>query len=459
MNSVLNKALVTAADFLGSLPTRPVGVSGFNADRSELPLHGLGAEGALEVFRQRYWNGLTASAGPRYWGFVTGGSTPAALMGDWLVSAFDQNAIGKTEPAAVAIERDAINLLRRLFGLSGVHAGAFVTGATMANFVGLALGRQWAAKQLGVDVARNGLFGLPPIKILSGAPHSSIYKALAMLGMGKNHAQLTPCLPEREAIAIAELRRALAELDGAPCIVVGNAGTVNTADFDDLAAIAALKSEFNFWFHVDAAFGGFAACSQKHRHLVAGIEQADSITVDAHKWLNVPYDSAMQFTRHRDLQIEVFQNSAAYLGAVGDDPDFVHLTPENSRRLRALPAWFTLMAYGAEGYREIVRRNCEMAERLAAKIDSTPEFELLAPARLNVVCFTLAGRPPLESVQRFLDGVRDSGKAFMTPTNYKGVPAIRAAFSNWRTEQADVELAWEAMIAAAISSSAPAVAK
>lgn len=446
INEILNKTLGIAEDFLRTLPERPAGVSISSTESTSLPGEGLGALQTLEVFKRNYRAGLTGSAGPRYWGFVTGGATPAAIAGDWLASAFDQNATGGTEPSATRIERDTLNLLRQLFGLSDAHTGTFVTGATMANFVGLALARQWVAHQHNVDAAHEGLFTIPPIKILSGRPHSSTYKALSMLGLGKRNVQVIPCLPEREAVEVNELRRALESLQGQPCIVVGNAGTVNTVDFDDLNALASLKKDFNVWLHVDAAFGGFAACSPRYRHLVEGIEAADSITIDAHKWLNVPYDSAMQFTRHRDLQVEVFQNSAAYLGAVSADPDFVHLTPENSRRLRALPAWFTLMAYGAEGYREIVERDCELARLLGERIAAAGEFKLLAPVRLNVVCFTLSGQPTIERVKYYLDALRDTGKVFMTPTVYQGRPAIRAAFSNWRTEGEDVELAWQAMV-------------
>ncbi len=445
LDAILRQTLDVATRFLTSLPTRPVGVAMPTFNPSTLPAGGYGAENTLAAFQLQYADALTGSAGPRYWGFVTGGSTPASIAGDWLVSAFDQNPTGNTEPTAVQVEHDTINMLRQLFHLSEAYSGTFVTGATMANFVGLAMARQWAAKQFEIDVSQDGLYGLPPLAVLSGSPHSSAYKALSMLGMGRRTLMLVPALTDREAVDVSELRRALEALDGQPCIVIGNAGTVNTVDFDDLAAIAELKHEFNFWLHVDAAFGGFAACSPRYQHLLDGLDAADSITIDAHKWLNVPYDSAMQFTRHRDLQAEVFQNSAAYLGTISANPEFVHLTPENSRRWRALPAWFTLMAYGSDGYREIVERDCDLAKLLGEHIAASDQFRLLAAVRLNVVCFTLAGRPSMEDIKQFLNAVRDTGKVFMTPTVYQGVPAIRAAFSNWRTEAADVELAWEAM--------------
>jgi glutamate/tyrosine decarboxylase-like PLP-dependent enzyme len=230
--------------------------------------------------------------------------------------------------------------------------------------------------------------------------------------------------------------------------VVANAGTVNTVDFDNLKQIGELKKKYNFFLHIDAAFGGFAACSPIYKKFMEGIDTADSITIDAHKWLNVPYDSAMQFTRHSKLQLQVFQNNAIYLGELSENPDFVHLTPENSRRLRALPAWFTLKAYGKNGYQEIVERNCSLARLLSSKIEGSKNFRLLSDTRLNVVCFTVnlgENNTTLEQVQKFLKIVNEDGRAFFTQTVYKGIPGIRAAISNWRTEEEDIETAWEVL--------------
>ncbi len=411
-----------------------------------LPAEGAGADSALSLFEQRYAPGMAASSGGRYWGFVTGGTTPAALIGDWLVSAYDTNAADRHNSSAPQIELDAISLLRELFGLPDSLHGVFVSGATTANLVGMAMGREWVNRQRGIDVAQDGLYGAPPVKVLSAEPHSSIFKVMSILGMGRRNLTVVARLAgNREAMDVADLERRLIALNGEPVIVVASAGTVNTVDFDDIAAIATLRETYPFWLHVDAAFGGFAACSPRYADRLSGWERADSITVDAHKWLNVPYDSAMIFTPHLGLQSEVFQNRAGYLPAVSDTPDFFHLTPENSRRLRALPAWFTLMAYGRDGYREMVERDCDLAQDLGRRIADSEAFELVAPVRMNVVCFTLSQNRTPERVADFLTRLRDDGRLFLTQGNFGGTPGIRAALVNWRTTSADLDLAWAAL--------------
>jgi glutamate/tyrosine decarboxylase-like PLP-dependent enzyme len=446
---LLEQTLEEAQRHLSALETTPPA-----ADRGErpplsLPSEGFGGAETLAFFNERYGHHMAASTGPRYWGFVTGGTTPAALMGDWLTSAYDINLADGNNSVAPLVEHEAIDLLRQLFGLPSSFKGVFVSGATISNFIGLAMGREWVGHQDGRNISLDGLYAVSRIPVLSGAPHSSILKAMAMLGMGRHSVvRVAQQGGNREAVDLQALEQALSDLNGAPSIVVGNAGTVNTVDFDDLQAIAALKEKYQFWFHVDAAFGGFAACSPKYAHLLKGIEHADSLTIDAHKWLNVPYDSAMIFTRHQSLQSIVFQNVASYLPDLGDDPDFFHLTPENSRRFRALPAWFTLMAYGRAGYRDIVERNCDSARLLSEKIETSNHFRLLAPARMNCVCFTLSdafGPASTETIAQFLTALRDDGRVFVTQTVYQGVPGMRAAFSNWRTQDSDVDLAWTAM--------------
>lgn len=427
---------------LGGLAERPVIRPDWVARPSALPDRGCGLEAALAEFAEKWEPGFSASAGPRYLGFVTGGATPAALAGDWLTSAADQNANSSFEQAGQELERQTVAWLRELFGLSTAHDGVFVSGATMSNTVGLAIAREWVGERRGVSVSARGLAALGPVPVLSGAAHSSVSKALSVLGLGRDALVSVPTLEGREAVDVAALERELSDIGG-PCIVVANAGTVNTVDFDDLGAIARLRGRYDFWLHVDAAFGAFAALSPEHAHLVRALDAADSVCVDLHKWLNVPYDSAVQFTRRRDLQTRVFQNAAAYLGPLGDTPDLVHLTPENSHRLRALAAWFTLRAYGREGHREIVERCINGARAFGAAVTANPALRLLAPVRLNVVCFTLAEEPRTDRLAAIIREASD--EVFFTPTAYQGVPALRAAFSNWRTEAEDVRRAVDAL--------------
>ncbi|MER7988755.1 pyridoxal-dependent decarboxylase [Streptomyces noursei] len=400
-----------------------------------LPERGTGLRDALRDFTARWQPGLSASAGPRYLGFVTGGVTPAALAGDWLTATADQNSMSSLDATGQHLERETVRWLRTLFGLSDAHHGTLVSGATMSNTVGLAIAREWLGERRGVSPAQDGVAALGPVRVLSGAAHSSAAKALSVLGLGRSALVTVPTLPDREAVDPAALERALQEADG-PCVIVANAGTVNTVDFDDLPALAALRDRYGCWLHVDAAFGAFAALSPDHAHLVDGLDLADSLCIDLHKWLNVPYDSAVQFTRRRDLQARVFQNAAAYLGPLGDTPDLVHLTPENSRRLRALSTWFTLRAYGREGHREIVERCADGARALGEAITALDGLRLLAPVRLNVVCFTLADSPTADRLAALADAL--AGEVFLTPTVYAGLPALRAAFSNWRTTAEDV---------------------
>jgi glutamate/tyrosine decarboxylase-like PLP-dependent enzyme len=435
-----------ASHIYGGLDSAPVAVPPQELAAGRLAPGGIGAEAALRMFRDRVAPHLAMSAGPRHLGFVTGGATPAAVIGDWLATVFDQNPVSPLDgSAALQIERDTVAMLQRLVGLPDAFSGTWVSGATMSNFVGLAVAREWAGRACGVRVSDDGVSSIPRLAVLSSTPHSSTTKALSMLGLGRKTWRSVECLPRREAINTDALERALAATTG-PCTVVASAGTVNSGDFDDFAGLARLKQAYRFYLHVDAAFGGFASVSPDLRPLLEGWTCADSICLDLHKWLNVPYDSAVAFTRHRDLQRDVFANHSAYLALNPDAPEPIHLAPENSHRWRALPAWFSLTAYGADGYREIVERNCRLARALADRIRQSDLFELLAPVRLNIVCFAL--RNPV-ATPRFIAAVRDGGRALVTPTVLWGTPAIRAAFSNWRTTADDLDIVWSALLAAA----------
>ncbi len=441
LESILAATRAAALQFLQHLPERPAGQLPPKLAPDTLPEQGSGAEQALATFRSKYESWLSGSPGPRYLGFVTGGSTPAALAGDWLVSSYDQNLSSDGDSIATTVERQTLALLRSLFGLDDDFEGAFVSGATQANLTALATARQWALQRLGHDASEEGLWNVPRIPVLAGTPHASILKSLSILGMGRQAVEYIPCFPGRQAVDTTALAQRLAANDGKPAIVVASAGEVNTGDFDDLEALGELCQTYGAWLHVDGAFGLFAACDPDHAHLLRGLNAADSITTDGHKWLNVPYDSGIAFTRHITLQEQVFKAAAAYLGA---GPDLLHRTPENSRRFRALPAWMTLMAYGRTGYQELIARSCQLAQRLGQYIEQSAHFELLSPVYLNIVCFTLQDT---DTAQRdaFLALLQRDGQVLLTPTLFAGKPAIRAAFVNWATTEQDVERVIDAL--------------
>jgi glutamate/tyrosine decarboxylase-like PLP-dependent enzyme len=442
LEEILNQVTQQGLNYLNDIHNRPtksqIEVEGI----FDLNTNGLGTVETLKQFNERFEPTIVASSGPRYWGFVTGGTTPAAIAGDWLATVYDQNtqsAKGSGDVSAT-IELETIQLLLSLFNLPKAYFGGFVTGATLSNFTCLAVARQWIGKQGGKDFAKDGISG--SIKVLSATPHSSAVKSLSMLGIGSRNVIPVNVLHEnREALDVEDLELKIKALNGEPFILISSAGTVNTVDFDDFEVINKLKEQYNFWWHIDAAFGGFAACSPKYNHLVSGWENADSITVDCHKWLNVPYESAVFLIKevHQLLQVETFQNSnAAYLGNPLENFSYLNFLPENSRRLKALPAWFTLMSYGKQGYQEIVESNVEMALQFAEFIENHPDLELLAPVRLNTVCFSLTEEI---NVDEFLNRLNVSGKVFMTPTFYNGKKGIRAAFVNWRTSKDDIQIA------------------
>lgn len=405
-----------------------------------LPQVGAGAQDAMKVFEEQWKPYLVASPSARYLGYVTGGTTPAALLGDWLTAAVDQNpqAVKGFGDVSAAVEIATIRMLRELFVLPDIFNGGFVTGATMSSFTCLGVARQWVGQQQGYDVAKEGL--QQPIPVLTATPHSSALKCLAMLGIGSKNIVRVATLPNREAMDISDLEAKIAALQGQPCIIIASGGTVNTVDFDDLLAIARLRQKHSCWLHVDAAFGGFAAVSPNHAYLLAGWEMADSITVDNHKWLNVPYDSACWFIRadHAPLQVATFQNSAApYLGDPAKDFNYLNVGPENSRRLRALPAWFSLQAYGRLGYEDIVIRCVNTAVALGEAMTKNPDYELLAPVKLNVVAFTLRGKTDAE-IDAYVQQLNDQGRYFLSPTTLYGRRGLRAAFVNWQHDPAQV---------------------
>lgn len=454
--AALDRAVTLSRDYLRGLSDRTV-AQAVSAEALEaaidepLPEDGIDPAAALDDWFARAEPGIVASGGPRFFGFVNGGATPAALAGDWLASAIDQNAgPWLSSPAAAQTELTVLRWLKELFGFPASWTGGLTTGATMANFVGLATGRQWAGTRLGFDPAADGLGGHPPIPVVSSTEiHASARKALGMLGLGRTSVRLVPA--PTGAVDLTALQHVLATIDG-PVIVVANAGEVNTGAFDDIAAVADLCDSHpgGAWLHVDGAFGLFAAASPRYAHLTRGVERAGSVAADAHKWLNVPYDCGFALVRDPATLRAAFTASGAYIApAAGWDPH-THV-PEMSRRFRALSAWCALKAAGRTGYRDIVERCCTNAASFASWITSTPGLELLAPAPLNIVCFRYL--PPNRSNDETdtlnrtaVTALQADGRAFVTGTTWHGHAAIRAAFDNWATTERDVALLQEAVL-------------
>jgi glutamate/tyrosine decarboxylase-like PLP-dependent enzyme len=411
----------------------------------DLPADGDGALAAVAELLEQARRGATRSSGPRFFHFVIGGTTPAALAADWLTSALDQVAYSwASSPLASAMERLSIEWLRQLFELSDGHGGVLTTGATMANFAGLAAARSWWAEQQGVEVDEQGLGGLPaPTVLTSGYVHPSAVKAIGMLGMGRSNVRRL----ERDGVGrldLERLERELAELDGGPAIVIANAGEVNAGDFDPIAATADLAERHGAWLHVDGAFGLFARLAPESRHLTDGVERAQSVAADGHKWLNVPYDCGFAFVREPDRLASAFAVGAPYLAYREDRPNPGFLSPESSRRARAFAVWATLRAYGRSGYRAMVERHLALARHLAARIDEQDALERLADVRLNIVCFRVrpAGvdEEELDELNRRLgEALLRDGRVFAGTTVYDGKVAFRPAIVNWQTTERDVD--------------------
>jgi glutamate/tyrosine decarboxylase-like PLP-dependent enzyme len=426
-------------------PVRPPGSP--DIEGNMLPAEGVGSLAALNELIAASLEGATRSTGPRFFHFVMGGGTPAALGGDWLASALDQVAFNwVSSPFAARLEQVSLDWVKDLFGLPRAWSGVITTGATMANFVGLAAARRWWGLQHDVDIEADGLAGLPPIPVLSsGYVHASALKAVGMLGIGRRNVSVLAS----DAVGRLDLKKLderLGALEGRPAVIIANAGDVNTGDFDPLAEIIAIARRHRAWVHVDGAFGLFAALSPLTRHLVEGIEQADSVTVDGHKWLNVPYDTGFAFVRDAAVHAGAFSASAAYLGSEAlQRPVFGNLGPEMSRRARALAVWATLRAYGRDGHRAMVERHLHLARRVADQVDAAPDLERLADVRLNVVCFRY--RPPdvpeaeLNDINRRLgELILEDGRVYFGTTDYAGKVAFRPAMVNWRTREEDVDL-------------------
>lgn len=436
--------------FLDGNPSEPVVHSTQISPTQSSPLSdaGLGTSAALEMYWNRFGDMHTRSSGPRYFGFVTGGAMPAATAADLLVTFLDQNVATERHSIATFIEVEALSQILDLLRLPNKHFhGILTTGASAASLVGLATARQWCGEQVGYNIAADGMANADPITVFGAAPHSSILKALSVLGFGQNNIKIIPMLPQREAIDIDALEVALAACTTSGRIVIASAGTVNTGDFDDLNAVADLCDRYNVWLHVDGAFGAFARSLDETSHLAEGLERARSFTADGHKLLNVPYDCGLAFTTEPGCQERAFSADAPYVPMDSQLPAFMNRGVEQSRRYRALPLWMNLSAYGRLGM-ETVFRNCfEMAAIFSRRLTQDDRYDVISTTRLNIVAFKLKGPSPATERalnKSFVNHVNASGELFLTPTELDGAFVIRIAISNWRTTKHDVEQAMEA---------------
>ena len=441
---LLRRTAELAADYIDSLGERPVfpDVTPEQLRKAlggPLPDGPIPAEQVIDELAAGVEPGLVAMGSGRYFGFVIGGALPAALAADWLTSAWDQNAgLYVGGPSASVVEQITRDWLLELLGLPGESSIGFVTGTQVAHVTGLAAARWHVLDAVGWDVGREGLTGAPRIRVLVGEQgHVTIDRALRLLGLG---APTTVAADDQGRMRPDALAEALAGAAG-PTIVCAQAGEVNTGAFDPLPAIAELSRDAGAWLHVDGAFGIWAAVSPRLRHLVNGIELADSWTTDAHKWLNVPYDSGIVLCAHPESHRAAMAATASYLiqdegsRRVRDQMDWV---PEFSRRARAFAVYAALRSLGRSGVVELVERCCDAATRFSEAIVELPGVELLNDVVLNQVLFRFESDEQTDEVLR---QVQASSRVWLSGTTWNGRKAIRVSVSNWQTGDEEIDLA------------------
>jgi glutamate/tyrosine decarboxylase-like PLP-dependent enzyme len=392
--------------------------------------------------------GIMAMPSGRFFGFVIGGTLPAAIAADWLTSAWDQNAgLMGPAPSAGVVEEIALEWLRELLGLpDGVSAG-FVTGCQLAHVTALAAARQRVLERAGWDVARDGLHGAPRIRVLVGEErHVTIDRALRYLGLGT--AQIEPVAADEQGRMRVELLPA-ALAAGGPTIVCAQLGNVNTGSCDDVNAIADAVEGSGAWLHVDGAFGLWAAASPRFRHLAAGSERADSWATDAHKWLNVPFDSGIAFCADPEAHRTAMSVRASYLEQVDADAarDQMDWNPEFSRRARGFPIYAAIRSLGRTGIAELVERCCDHATLFAELLGAEPGVEILNDVVLNQVLVRFGDDDGV--TQTAVTGVQNDGTCWLSGTTWQGRAAMRISVSNWRTTTSDVERSVAAILEAA----------
>ncbi len=445
-------------DWLSGARDRPVWQRMPDALRAELrtpiPRQGAPMEAVYADFQRLILPYSSANEHPRMMGWVNGGGNAAGLLAELLTGIFNVNCGGR-DHAAIEVERQVIAWAAEMVGMPAQTTGVLLTGSSMANMVAVLVARRAA---LGGAVRSAGLQSAPLTAYASAAAHGCIPRALDMAGIGSDALRLIPAGPDHR-MDPAALRQAVAADRASgrqPFLVVGTAGTVDTGAVDPLEAVADIAAGEKLWFHVDGAFGATAALSPRLRPLLAGIERADSLAFDFHKWAQVPYDAGCVLIRDPALHLGTFAQSLAYLthaerGLAGNPPWPRDLGPDLSREFRALKVWMTLRAYGTEGIARVVENGCEMARHLAARIAREPSLELLAPVSLNIVCFRVArGAAQLDTLNHdVVADLQEAGIAAPSTTTIGGRLAIRAALFNHRTTAADADALVDGVLAMA----------
>ena len=450
----LGEALDHALAYLQGLPDRPVTSRASLAQLREtlggpLPERPHDPREVIAGLAAAAEPGVIASSSGRFFGFVIGGATPAALAADWLTSTWDQNAgLYVLGPAASVIEEVAGAWLAELLGLpAGVSVG-YVTGGQMANWSGLAIGLHEVLRRAGWDLRSAGLWGAPRVRVLAGqGRHGTVDRALRFLGAGGD--AIVPVESDDQGRMRPDALRQALDRSGGPAIVCAQVGDVNSGAIDPVGEICELAHRHGAWVHVDGAFGMWAAASPRLRPLVAGVELADSWATDAHKWLNVPYDSGLVFCAHPEAHRAVMGTRAGYLMLGGDDErDPLDYNPEHSRRARGFAVYAALRALGRQGVAELVERCCALARRFAAQLGAAEGVEVLNQVVLNqvMVRFAAAGDDGDDSddagdarTRRVVDRVQRDGTCWMSGTTWRGRAAMRISVSNWSTDEADVD--------------------
>jgi glutamate/tyrosine decarboxylase-like PLP-dependent enzyme len=379
-----------------------------------------------------------AMAGPRFFGFVIGGSLPVTLAANWLAGAWDQNsAYYNATPGTAVLEVAALKWLLGLFQLPAESGGAFVTGATVANFSALAAARHGVLTRAGWNVEAEGLFGAPPITVIVGAEvHPSVIKSLGLLGLGRSRLIKVPVDGQGRMRA-----EALPAISG-PTIVIAQAGNVNTGGFDPFSEICEKAHAAGAWVHVDGAFGLWAATAPSTMKLTTGMSNADSWATDLHKWLNVPYDSGLALVREADALRASMAITAEYLPTASPFRNPADFTPELSRRARGVEVWAALRTLGRKGVADLIEQNCRQARRFGEGFKAAG-FNVLNDVVLNQVLVSFGDA---ETTNRIIAEIQKDGTCWCGGTVWQGQTAMRISVSSWATTDADVELSLEAML-------------